>query len=37
MDSLPKTFPFLTHSDEVERGLFDRKAWYVNWGDNDVI
>jgi GNAT superfamily N-acetyltransferase len=33
----PKTFFFMICSHEEGRGLFDPKAWYVNWGDTDVI
>ncbi|MEW6376476.1 MAG: GNAT family N-acetyltransferase [Thermodesulfobacteriota bacterium] len=32
-----KTFLFMVYSHEEEKGLFDPKAWYVNWGDTDVI
>jgi hypothetical protein len=33
----PKTFFFMIYSREERRRLFDPKAWYVNWGDTDVI
>ena len=32
-----KTFLLMIYSHEKEMGLFDPKAWYVNWGDTDVI
>jgi GNAT superfamily N-acetyltransferase len=32
-----KTFLLMIYSHEKEKGLFDPKAWYVNWGDTDVI
>ena len=32
-----KEFLFMIYSHEEGRGLFDPKAWYVNWGDTDVI
>jgi GNAT superfamily N-acetyltransferase len=32
-----KTFLLMIYSHEKEKGLFDPKEWYVNWGDTDVI
>jgi GNAT superfamily N-acetyltransferase len=32
-----KMFLFMIYSHEEGRELFDPKAWYVNWGDTDVI
>jgi GNAT superfamily N-acetyltransferase len=32
-----KAFLLMIYSHEEGRGLFDAKAWYVNWGDTDVI
>ena len=32
-----KTFLLMIYPHEKEMGLFDPKAWYVNWGDTDVI
>ena len=32
-----KMFLFMVYSHEEGKGLFDPKAWYVNWGDTDVI
>jgi GNAT superfamily N-acetyltransferase len=32
-----KTFFLMIYSHEREKGLFDPKAWYVTWGDTDVI
>jgi len=32
-----KRFLLMIYSHEKEKGLFDPKAWYVNWGDTDVI
>jgi len=32
-----KTFLLMIYSHEKGRELFDPKAWYVNWGDTDVI
>ena len=33
----PKTFRFMLYSHKVDKELLDPKAWYVNWGDTDVI
>jgi hypothetical protein len=32
-----KTFHFLVYSHCEEKILLDPKAWYLNWGDTDVI
>jgi hypothetical protein len=32
-----KAFLLMIFSQGEGRGLFDPKAWYVNWGDTDVI
>jgi hypothetical protein len=32
-----KTFLLMIYSHEKERRLYDPSAWYVNWGDTDVI
>jgi GNAT superfamily N-acetyltransferase len=32
-----KTFLFMIYFHEKEEELFDPEAWYVNWGDTDVI
>jgi len=32
-----KAFLFMIYSHEEGKGLFDPRAWYVNWGDTDVI
>jgi hypothetical protein len=33
----PKTFLFMVYSHCEEGALLDPEAWYVNWGDTDVI
>ncbi|HYA93524.1 MAG TPA: GNAT family N-acetyltransferase [Thermodesulfobacteriota bacterium] len=32
-----KKFLLMIYSNEKEKGLFDLREWYVNWGDTDVI
>jgi GNAT superfamily N-acetyltransferase len=32
-----KKFLFMIYSHKEGRGLFDPKAWYVNWADTDVV
>lgn len=32
-----KTFQFMVYSIREEEGLLNPEAWYVNWGDTDVI
>ena len=32
-----KTFLLMIHCHEEGEGFFDPKAWYVNWGDTDII
>jgi len=32
-----KTFLFMIHPHKEEKVLLDPEAWYVNWGDTDVI
>jgi hypothetical protein len=32
-----KTFHFMVYPAVDEKGLLDPEAWYVNWGDTDVI
>jgi GNAT superfamily N-acetyltransferase len=32
-----KKFLLMIHCQKEGKGLFDPKAWYVNWGDTDVV
>jgi hypothetical protein len=32
-----KTFQFMVYPIVEEKGLLNPEAWYVNWGDTDVI